>query len=299
MEEDTLFERLNLHRKNMSKGQKKLADFLMAEYDKAAFMTAADIGKAVGVSESTVVRFAPMLGYHGFPMLQKAMEEVVRNRINEAPEIHLDYENISRRQVLEDVFSMDMKNLKETLEGLNQDAFEVAMDVIMKARRVYLIGLRTAAPLAEYLGFYLKLMLDNVTVINVDNSNDIFEEMLRMNEEDCVIGISFPRYSLKTLRVLEFANRRNVSIIVLTDHINSPMNLYSSCNLIAKSRMTAAADSLTAPMCLINAMITFLMTRRKEKMIDRLEMLEEICNEYEIAGNDEIELVDDSDLEEQ
>ncbi len=296
MEQESLLEKINEKFAEFSKGQRKLAEFIMAEYDKAAFMTAAKIGEVVGVSESTVVRFASMLGYQGFPEMQKALADVVQKRIHEAPQINIDNENISRREVLELVLQKDMENMRDTLEQIDRNSFDVAVDIMLNARKVYIVGLRNSAPLAMYMGGYLNLMLEQVVVITADNGTDMFEQMLTMNEEDCVVGISFPRYSMRTLKALEFANSRNVSVITLTDNVNSPMNLYSSCNLVAKSEMTSVAESFTAPMSIINAMITYLIARRKKNYINRLEMLEDICNEYAVTGNDEMNMVDDSEL---
>jgi DNA-binding MurR/RpiR family transcriptional regulator len=298
MLEENLFDKINTHFDRLSKSQKKLATFLNEEYDRAAFMTAAGIGKEVGVSESTVVRFGPAIGYESYQELRQALKALVQNRIHEAPQIDIDNENISRREVLEQVFHKDMENIAETMEHIDHNAFDVAVDLMMTARKVYIVGIRNSAPLAWYLGYYLKLMLDDVRVIISDNSSDLFEEMLRINEEDCVVGISFPRYSMQTLKAMEFANSRNVRVITITDNVNSPMNLYSSCNLVAKSEMTAAAESLTAPMTMVNAILTYLMAKCKKKLINRLEMLEDICNEYAVAGNDDMNMVDDSDMAE-
>lgn len=281
---------------NMSKGQKKLARFIMTDYDRAAFLTASSIGREVGVSESTVVRFASVLGLKGFPELQKELEKIVRQRIHEAPGVDIDNENISRQEVLEQVLKKDMENISNTLAHVDRIAFEAAVEILLHARKVYLVGIRNSAPLAAYMEAYLKLMLEEVILVSSDNSTDLFEDLLRMNEEDCIVGISFPRYSMRTLKAMEFANSRNVRVITLTDSVNSPMNLYSSCNLIARSEMTAVAESLTAPLSLVNALVTSLMAKRRKNLVNRLEMLEDICNEYAASGNDELNWVDDSDM---
>ncbi|MDY5578036.1 MAG: MurR/RpiR family transcriptional regulator [Lachnospiraceae bacterium] len=299
MNSGELLEKINEKFAGMSKGQKKLAEFVMADYDRAAFMTAACMGREVGVSESTVVRFASLLGYQGFPEFQKALEELVRKRIHETPQISIDNANISKREVMEQVMKKDMENIRDTLEHVDYNAFDVAANMILEARKVYIIAMRNSSPLAAYLGFYLKMMLEEVVVVTSENSSDLFEEMLRMNEEDCVIGISFPRYSMLTLKAMEFANSRNVGVITITDNSNSPLNLYSSCNLLAKSEMTSVAESLAAPMSIINAILTYLMAKRKKNLINRLEMLEDICNEYAVIGNDEMNMVNDSDMAEE
>lgn len=279
----------------MSRGQRKLAEYILAQYDKAAFLTAAQIGKQVGVSESTVVRFAGLLGYKGFPQMQKALEGMVYKRLHEAPAVDIENENISGQEVLEQILKKDIRNISNTLEMEDRRTFEMAVEKLLNARHVYLVGIRGSEPLAVYMGFYLKLMLDEVTVVSNGNTSDLFEELMKINEEDCLVGISFPRYSMRTLKAIEFANSRSVSVITITDSINSPMNLYSSCNLIARSDMTAAADSLCAPMSLVNALITAVMAKRRKNLLNRLEMLEDICNQYGTGENDELNKVDDSD----
>ena len=279
----------------MSRGQIKLAEYILAQYDKAAFLTAAQIGKQVGVSESTVVRFAGLLGYKGFPQMQKALEGMVYKRLHEAPAVDIENENISGQEVLEQILKKDIRNISNTLEMADRRTFEMAVEKLLNARHVYLVGIRGSEPLAVYMGFYLKLMLDEVTVVSNGNTSDLFEELMKINEEDCLVGISFPRYSMRTLKAIEFANSRSVSVITITDSINSPMNLYSSCNLIARSDMTAAADSLCAPMSLVNALITAVMAKRRKNLLNRLEMLEDICNQYGTGENDELNKVDDSD----
>ena len=279
----------------MSRGQRKLAEYILAQYDKAAFLTAAQIGKQVGVSESTVVRFAGLLGYKGFPQMQKALEGMVYKRLHEAPAVDIENENISGQEVLEQILKKDIRNISSTLEMADRRTFEMAVEKLLNARHVYLVGIRGSEPLAVYMGFYLKLMLDEVTVVSNGNTSDLFEELMKINEEDCLVGISFPRYSMRTLKAIEFANSRSVRVITITDSINSPMNLYSSCNLIARSDMTAAADSLCAPMSLVNALITAVMAKRRKNLLNRLEMLEDICNQYGTGENDELNKVDDSD----
>ena len=279
----------------MSRGQRKLAEYILAQYDKEAFLTAAQIGKQVGVSESTVVRFAGLLGYKGFPQMQKALEGMVYKRLHEAPAVDIENENISGQEVLEQILKKDIRNISNTLEMADRRTFEMAVEKLLNARHVYLVGIRGSEPLAVYMGFYLKLMLDEVTVVSNGNTSDLFEELMKINEEDCLVGISFPRYSMRTLKAIEFANSRSVSVITITDSINSPMNLYSSCNLIARSDMTAAADSLCAPMSLVNALITAVMAKRRKNLLNRLEMLEDICNQYGTGENDELNKVDDSD----
>ena len=214
----------------LSKGQKKLADYIRQEYDKAAFLTAAKMGEVVGVSESTVVRFAMTLGYKGYPEFQKALEELVRTKLNSIQRMEVTYGRISQSKILESVLQADIEKIKLTMGSMDQEAFEMAVDTILKAKRIYVIGIRSCAPLASFLSYYLQLICEDVTLVNTNSSSEIFEQLIRIGQDDVVIGISFPRYSMRTLKALEFANNRNAKVITLTDSVHSPMNLYSSCN---------------------------------------------------------------------
>ena len=212
----------------MSKGHKKLAAYILKNYEKAVFLTAAKMGKTVGVSESTVVRFAVSMGYKGYPEFQKALEEMVRNKLNSIQRMEVTYGRITQSQILETVLQADMEKIKHTLEHIDQNAFEMALETILNARTIYIVGIRSCAPLASFLAFYLNLMFERVVQLNTNNSSELFEQMVRIDNEDVIIGISFPRYSMRTLKAMEFANNRNAKVITLTDSIHSPMNLYST-----------------------------------------------------------------------
>ena len=286
--------RINRHYSRMSKGQKLLSNYIADNYDKAVFLTAAKMGETVGVSESTVVRFAMTLGYKGYPDFQKALEEMVRNKLNSIQRMEVTYGRISQSKILESVLQSDEEKIKQTLQEIDDKAFEVAVDTILKARRIYVIGIRSCAPLASFLAFYLNLLFDNVILLHTNSSSEIFEQMIRINEEDVIIGISFPRYSMRTLKALEFANNRSARMITLTDSVNSPMNLYSSCNLIAKSDMASIVDSLVAPLSVINALIVSLCMKKQNDVAETLGQLENIWDEYQVYESDEIDKVDDS-----
>lgn len=288
-----LTNRINERYSTMSKGQKLLATYITDHYDKAVFLTAAKLGEVVGVSESTVVRFAAHLGYKGYPQFVKALEELVRTRLDSAREIEVTYGRISRSKVLESVLKTDMERLKGTFEKIDQNAFELAVETILTARRIYVIGIRSCAPLASFLAFYLNLILEDVIQLHTNSSSELFEQMVRISKEDVIIGISFPRYSLRTLKALEFANNRSAKVITLTDSVHSPMNLYSSCNLIAESDMASIVDSLVAPLSVINALIVALCMRKQDEVADTLEMLEQVWEEYQVYENDEIDYIDD------
>lgn len=282
---------------SMSKGQKRLAEYVTQNYDKAVFLTAAKMGEVVGVSESTVVRFATQLGYKGYPGFQKALEELVRNKLNSIQRMEVTYGRISQSEILETVLQSDIDKIKLTLAGIDQKAFELAIDTILNARKIYIVGIRSCAPLASFLGFYLNLVCDNVAIVNTNSSSEIFEQLIRINEEDVIIGISFPRYSMRTLKALEFASNRKAKVITLTDSIHSPMNLYSSCNLIARSDMASIVDSLVAPLSVINALVVALCMKKQTEVIDTLETLEEIWGEYQVYSSDELNHVKNETFE--
>lgn len=289
-----LLNRINKHYSKMSKGQKLLATYITDNYDKAVFLTAARMGDIVGVSESTVVRFAMSLGYKGYPEFQKALEELVRNKLNSVQRMEVTYGRISQSEILQTVLQSDADKLKTTLEKIDHGAFELAVDTILSARNIYIVGIRSCAPLASFLSFYLNLMFDNVRLLHTNSSSEIFEQMVRINEDDVIIGISFPRYSMRTLKALEFANNRSAKVITITDSIHSPMNLYSSCNLIADSDMASIVDSLVAPLSVINALIVALCMKKQKEVAKTLTTLEEIWDEYQVYENDEIDVIDDS-----
>ena len=280
--------------KKMSKGQKRLADYVTENYDKAVFLTAARLGEVVGVSESTVVRFATQLGYKGYPGFQKALEELVRNKLNSIQRMEVTYGRISQSEILETVLQSDIEKIKLTLTGIDQKAFELAIDTILSAKRIYVVGIRSCAPLASFLCFYLNLVCENVTAVNTNSSSEIFEQLIRINEEDVIIGISFPRYSMRTLKALEFASNRKAKVITLTDSVHSPMNLYSSCNLIARSDMASIVDSLVAPLSVINALVVALCMKKRKEVVHTLETLEQIWGEYQVYSKDELNQVDDT-----
>ena len=289
-----LISKINENYGKMSKGQKLLANYIIDNFDKAVFLTAAKLGDIIGVSESTVVRFASFIGYKGYPEFQQALEEMVRTKLNTTDRIELTNGGIEQNGVLRSVLSADALKVKNTMESIDEAAFENAVEAINSARRIYIVGLRTCAPLASFLAFYLNMIFDNVINLQTSSTSELFEQMIHINEEDCIIGISFPRYSMRTLKALEFANNRRAHVVTITDSIHSPMNLYSSCNLIAESGMHYVVDSLVAPLSVINALIVELCNRNQATVANNLDMIENIWNDYQFYENDEIDLVDDS-----
>ena len=278
----------------MSKGQRRLADYVRENYDKAVFLTAAKLGETVGVSESTVVRFAIQLGYKGYPGFQKALEELVRTKLNSIQRMEVTYGRISQSEILETVLHSDIEKIKQTLDVIDHKAFNLAIDTILNARKIYVIGIRSCAPLASFFSFYLNLVCDNVTPVTTNSSSEIFEQLIRIGEEDVIVGISFPRYSMRTLKALEFASNRKAKVITLTDSVHSPMNLYSSCNLIARSDMASIVDSLVAPLSVINSLIVALCMKKQKEVVSTLEMLEDIWGEYQVYSGDELNPVSTS-----
>lgn len=283
-----LITRIESRYTKMSKGQRRLADYVRENYDKAVFLTAAKLGEIVGVSESTVVRFATQLGYKGYPGFQKALEELVRNRLNSIQRMEVTYGRISQSEILETVLQSDIEKIKLTLAAIDHKAFNLAVETLLKAGRIYVIGIRSCAPLAEFLGFYLNLICEDVTVVHTNSASEIFEQLIRIDEDDAIIGISFPRYSMRTLKALEFASNRQAKVITLTDSVHSPMTLYSSCNLIARSDMASIVDSLAAPLSVINALIVALCMRKQKEVVSTLEELEKIWDEYQVYSGDEL-----------
>lgn len=286
--------KLNEKYKSMSKGQKMLTNYITENYDKAAFLTASKLGETVGVSESTVVRFAMFLGYKGYPEFQKALAETVRTKLNSVQRMEVTYGRIEQNAVLKSVLASDADKIRETMEAVDEAAFDQAVELMLHARRIYVIGIRSCAPLASFLTFYLHLLFDEVYLIQTTSSSEIFEQMIHMNAEDVVIGISFPRYSMRTLKAMEFANSRSAKLISITDSIHSPMNLYSSCNLIASSDMASIVDSLVAPLSVINALIVALCLKKQDDVAKTLGSLEEIWDDYQVYESDELDRIDDS-----
>ncbi|MEW8957071.1 MurR/RpiR family transcriptional regulator [Clostridium sp.] len=265
----------------LSKGQKLIAEYILRHYDKAAFMTAAKLGTSVGVSESTVVRFANELGFSGYPKLQKALQELIKNKLTTVQRIELSNDFISEENALKGVLKADMENIRATLEKINHKTFDDVVKSIFSAKRIYIIGLRSSTALAEFLGFYLNVILDNVKVVAYGIS-DIFEQMINVGEGDLVIGIGFPRYAIKTIEALAFSQSRNARVVALTDSLLSPLASKADYTLIAQSNMASFVDSLVAPLSVINALIIAVGLKEKDKISNTYSSLENIWEEYQV-----------------
>jgi len=280
----------------MSKSHKAIADYITGHLEQAVFMTAAKLGEVLGISESTVVRFSYSIGYNGYPKLQKALEECVKGRLNNVARIDAKYGKSSQSEIVTSVMNSDIEKLQDTIEHLDPVAFETAVNSILEADKVYVMGLRSNEPLAGFLQFYLNMIRENVILLNTTSVSETFEQMIHIGKKDCFLGISFPRYSMRTLKAMEFANDRNAKVIAITDSIHSPMNLYSSCNLLARSDMVSIVDSLVAPLSLINALVVALCLKRPQEVKKNLETLEETWNNYQVYLNDEINFIDDEPM---
>ncbi len=265
----------------LSKGQKLIAEYILKHYDKAAFMTAAKLGVSVGVSESTVVRFANELGFTGYPKLQKALQELIKNKLTTVQRIELSNDFVSEESALKGVLKSDMENIRATLEKINHKTFEDVVNSIFTAKKIYIIGLRSSTALAEFLGFYLGLISDNVKVVGYGIS-DIFEQMINVTEDDLVIGIGFPRYAARTIESLAFAQSRGAKVVAITDSLLSPLAARADYTLIAQSNMASFVDSLVAPLSVINALIIAVGLREKEKISSTFTDLESIWEEYQV-----------------
>jgi len=265
----------------LSKGQKLIAEYILKHYDKAAFMTAAKLGASVGVSESTVVRFANQLGYEGYPELQKALQELIKNKLTTAQRIELSNDFIIPNNALKGVLKSDIENIRATMEKINYEAFESTVNSILNSKKIYIVGLRSSAALADFLGFYLNLILDNVKIVSYGMS-DIFEQMLTLGEGDCVIGIGFPRYAMRTVETLNYAKSRGADVVAITDSVLSPLATKADYVLIAESNMASFVDSLVAPLSVINALIIAVGLKEKDKISKTFTDLEQVWQEYQI-----------------
>lgn len=265
----------------LSKGQKLIAEYILKSYDKAAFMTAAKLGVSVGVSESTVVRFANELGFSGYPKLQKALQELIKNKLTTVQRLELSNDYVSEGYALKGVLKADMENIRATLEKINYNIFEEVVNKIFEAKRIYIIGLRSSTALAEFLGFYLNIILQNVKTVGYGIS-DIFEQMINLEEGDLVIGIGFPRYASRTIDALAFAQDRGADVVAITDSLLSPLAAKADYSLIAQSNMASFVDSLVAPLSVINALIIAVGMREKSSITSTFNNLESIWREYNV-----------------
>lgn len=273
---------------NLSKGQKIIAQFIMNNYDKAAFMTAAKLGEKVGVSESTVVRFANAIGFVGYPQLQKQLQEMVKTKLTTVQRIEMSSDYTNEESVLKNVLKADMENIRATLDEINYTVFENVVKGITESKDVYIIGLRSSTALAEFLGFYLNLITDKVHVVTY-TIGDIFEQLFRIGDQDLVIGMGFPRYSSRTVNALEYCKSRGAKVVAITDSLLSPLASNADYTLVAKSNMESFVDSIVAPLSVLNALIIAVGIKERANLSSSFARLEEIWDKYNIYASDENE----------
>ncbi len=267
---------------SLSKGQKMIANYILNHYDKAAFMTASRLGTIVGVSESTVVRFAFELKYDGYPGLQKALQEMIRNRLTAVQRIDVASEQIGTEEVLDKVLNLDIDRIRRTLEESDRDAFNGAVNSIVCARNIYILGSRSASTLASFIAFYFNLMFSNVKLVQTASTGEMFEQILRVNERDVMIAISFPRYSKRTTKALSFAHDNGATVVAITDSVSSPLVQYADYFLQARSDMASFVDSLVAPLSLINALVVAVGLKKTDELKSTFDKLEKIWDAYEV-----------------
>lgn len=278
-----LFAYLNEWMPKISKGHKKIAQYILAHYDKAAFMTAAKLGETVGISESTVVRFASELGFDGYPGLQKALQEAMRNKLTAVQRIEVSsLDQLGDGEVFKRVLLHDIEHIRYTLEETAMDQFNSAVDHIVKAKHVYVMGVRSSSALASFMAYYFKLMLPEVTLVQTGSRSELYEQILRIGEGDVMIGISFPRYSKQTVHAITYAHNNGAKSIAITDSLESPIAANADNVLVARSDMVSFVDSLVAPLSLINALIVAVSIKNKEMVSSNFSMLEKIWEEYDV-----------------
>ena len=277
---DSLLTRIESLMPKLSKGQKLIANYIQTEYGKAAFMTAEKLGETVGVSESTVVRFATELGYSGYPKMQQAMQEMIKDKLTSFQRIEVSQSRIGNGSVIEHVLNSDIENIKQTIEGTSHDDFKKSVTAIAEAKTIYIYALRSSSALASFLGYYLNLIFGNVKVISTADKARIYEEFNRIGEGDVMIGISFPRYSHHTSTAMKFALDKGATVIALTDSMNSPIAQTATYALLARSDMATIVDSLVAPLSLINALIVATVIEKKDDVVETFKDLEKAWYNY-------------------
>ena len=280
-EKEDLMKRIQYYFPKLSKGQKMIAQYIMENYDKAAFMTAAKLGQKVGVSESTVIRFANVLDFEGYPQMQQELQKIIRTRLTTVQRIEMTSDYSDEENILKRVLKADIDNLRVTMDDIDFKVFEEAVNSIVEAEHVYIIALRSSKALADFLAFYLNLIKGNIHVAT-NSISDMFEILFRISEKDLVIGIGFPRYSSKTLEALDYAKSQGSKVLSITDSLLSPLASYSDYTLVARSNMESFVDSLVAPLSLLNALIIAAGMKEKDKVFSSFESLERIWDKYQV-----------------
>ena len=268
--------------RTFSKGQKLIANYILQSYDKAAFMTASRLGKTVGVSESTVVRFAVELGFDGYPSMQRTLQELVRNKLTSVQRIEVANDRIGNQDVVSTVLQADIDTLRKTSETLDRREMNESVELILQAKRIYIIGVRSSTAIADFLNFYFRNIFENVSLVSSTSTSEMFEQMLRVGKGDVVIGISLPRYSSRTVKTMQYAKDCGAATIAITDKPEAPAGKVADCVLCAKSNMVSVVDSLVAPMSVVNALIVAVSRRREEQVSTTFKNLERLWDEYDV-----------------
>lgn len=266
---------------SFSKGQKRIASFILESYDKAAFMTASKLGQTANVSESTVVRFAAELGYDGYPSMQKSLQKMIRSRLTSVQRIEMANDIIGD-DVVSSVLRSDISMIRSTLEELDRSRFNSAVNAILKAKKIYIMGVRSSSAISRFLAFYFNLIFDNVCEVSANTVSEVFEQILRVDKDDVVIGVCFPRYSSRTVKAMHYARDRGATVIAITDSEFSPIAAKANITLTAKSDMVSFVDSLIAPLSLVNALIVAVSQKRNQDVADTFKHLEQIWEEYDV-----------------
>ena len=280
-----LLVRIDMSRDSFSKGQRRIAGFIEEHYDEAAFMTAAKLGEIVGVSESTVVRFATEIGYSGYPSLQKAMQEMIRDKLTSIQRIEVTTGRIGDKDVLDSVLNQDIDKIKRTIEEISREDFERAVDAIINAEHIYIFGVKSASYIASFFGYYLDLMFGNVIMLNTTSKTTNYEKLFRITDKDVMIGISFPRYSTMAVDAMNFAQERGTHVVAITDSMVSPLVSSADSILIARSDIASIVDSLVAPLSLINALIVAMVIKRKDEVKKTFSELEQVWHDHSIYAS--------------
>ncbi|MBO5340989.1 MAG: MurR/RpiR family transcriptional regulator [Oscillospiraceae bacterium] len=267
---------------SFSKGQKRIASFIMSSYDKAAFMTASKLGQTANVSESTVVRFAAELGYDGYPSMQKSLQKMIRNRLTSVQRIEMANDQIDNQDIVASVLRSDISMLRSTIEELDRGMFDRAVTAILEGRRIYIMGVRSASAISHFLAFYLNLICDNVCEISASTTSEVFEQILRIGPEDVFIGACFPRYSSRTIKAMQYAHDQGAKVIAITDSELSPAAAKADITLVARSDMASFVDSLVAPLSVVNALLVAVSQKCNENVSDTFSRLEHIWDEYDV-----------------
>ena len=268
--------------RTFSKGQKLIANYILQSYDKAAFMTASRLGKTVGVSESTVVRFAVELGFDGYPSMQRTLQELVRNKLTSVQRIEVANDRIGNQDVVSTVLQADIDTLRKTSETLDRREMNESVELILQAKRIYIIGVRSSTAIADFLNFYFRNIFENVSLVSSTSTSEMFEQMLRVGKGDVGIGISLPRYSSRTVKTMQYATDCGAATIAITDKPDAPAGKLADHVLVAKSDMVSIVDSLVAPMSVVNALIVAVSRRREEQVSTTFKNLERLWDEYDV-----------------